>query len=936
MRFDMRLNRVTTVLTALIAIQIIFFAVAITGEQEARWQEASNTASRMVNVALSITDDFFNRYFSIFEALKSVDAFANQAPEPSGTILKRLKDKHSEIVNFAAVKSNGYFFASSMPMSTPPPNIKHLEFFQRIQTGDKHVIMNPHKGPISKELVTGLAVPLENPSSRMNGLIGVSIKYKALTDHWNNFLSKSGIMMAVYDSKGQTIHLSEGFKIPDPGFITGMPSGKLEEVRINHESFVFTTVRHMNSGWRFSLFVPIHGGLTDLLSARKDILFLIGLIVITIFTLVIWLKQEHLWTVTLNENREQIAQTEDKFRQLAENISAVFWISSPDKNSLIYVSPGFERMWGIDPKELDANPWRWLDSVHPEDRARIRDAVMLKQKEGTYNEQYRIRDKDGNIRWIHDRAFPLKDESGEVYRIVGIAEDVTSRIAMEEALRRSEEELRAVVDHSVDAIGVSKKGIHTFVNNAYLKMFGYPDASELIGKPILSLIAPDERERITRYITERSKGLPLLNKYETKGFRKNGTVFDMEVNVAQYGPEGDQNTLVILRDVTERNIIEEKLRQSQKMDAIGSIAGGIAHDFNNILFPIIGIAELLAEDLRPESPEYENVQEILTAGKRGIELVKRILSFSRRTEAVMTPVSVQKILSEVLKLCRATIPANIGIEQDIHNDCRNVWADPTQLHQVCLNLITNAYHAIQHDNGLIRIELKEIHLEKGSPQDFPESSGHYLQLSVTDNGEGMTQDVMGRIFEPFFTTKEQGKGTGLGLSVVYSIVKECRGDIRVHSEPGKGSVFKILLPLIDAREESSNLNQKVNVETGTERILLVDDEESIVKLLHQILTRLGYKVTAKQNGTEALKAFRDNPDDFDLVITDMTMPEMTGEHLSREILSVKPGMPIIICTGFSEKMDTEQAKAMGVKGFLMKPVKKADLGRVIRQVFDSP
>lgn len=390
-----------------------------------------------------------------------------------------------------------------------------------------------------------------------------------------------------------------------------------------------------------------------------------------------------------------------------------------------------------------------------------------------------------------------------------------------------------------------------------------------------------------------------------------------------------------MTDISERKKLDDRFKQIQKMESIGSLAGGIAHDFNNLLCPIVGMSEMLLEDLPVDSPEHSAAQEIFNAGRRGADLVKQILAFSRQSEHKVIPVSIQKILKELLKLSRATIPSDIKIIEDIAPDCGMVMADPTQIHQVGMNIITNAFHAVESDAGTITVRLKEILVKETDPSPSMLKQGRYAQLSITDTGHGMSRETMNKIFDPYFTTKEQGKGTGLGLSVVYGIIKEHNAEITVESELGKGTAFHIWLPTLKENAVQENKGDAKGLPAGKENILLVDDEESVARLEAQVLTRLGYNVTFYINSRQALEAFQNNAEGFDLVITDMTMPETTGDQLAREILAIRPDMPIIICTGFSERIDEEQAKQIGVKGFLMKPVTKSDMALMVRSVLDD-
>ena len=381
----------------------------------------------------------------------------------------------------------------------------------------------------------------------------------------------------------------------------------------------------------------------------------------------------------------------------------------------------------------------------------------------------------------------------------------------------------------------------------------------------------------------------------------------------------------------EKKKLEARLQQAQKMEAIGTLAGGIAHDFNNILVPILGYSEMLLNDAPDDSDLKRDLSMIFNGAKRARDLVKQILAFSRQREYELKPIKMHIVVKEALKLIRSSIPATIDIMQNI-KDCELVMADYTQMHQVAMNLFTNAYHAMEKKGGKLKVTLKEVDLRVDDLKGM--SPGTHVCFIVSDTGIGMDQSTIDRIFDPYFTTKEEGKGTGLGLAVVHGIIKSHGGHISVYSEPDKGAKFHVYLPVIKTQQETEQIETRP-IKKGNERILVVDDEKMVVEIQQKMLKRLGYDVTARTSSVEALKAFQANPDNFDLIITDMTMPNMTGDQLAQKIMDIRTDIPIILCSGFSEKMSNEKAKSLGIKGFLMKPVLMKDLSIAIRRTLDN-
>jgi nitrogen-specific signal transduction histidine kinase/ActR/RegA family two-component response regulator len=390
-------------------------------------------------------------------------------------------------------------------------------------------------------------------------------------------------------------------------------------------------------------------------------------------------------------------------------------------------------------------------------------------------------------------------------------------------------------------------------------------------------------------------------------------------------------------DITERYQIESLLRQGQKMEAIGTLAGGIAHDFNNILGAIMGYTEMALTNPKLDDRLRRYLNQVYTAGERARDLVKQILAFSRQSDQKPRPLRVSPIVQEVLKLLRASLPTTITIRQDIQSDMDTVLADPTQLHQILMNLCTNAAHAMRETKGELKVSLVPVEIK---PRDaliihHGLTPDMYLKLTVSDTGAGIAPDIMDRIFDPFFTTKKPAEGTGMGLSVVYGIIKGYNGAITVETELDKGTEIHVYLPLLMETKSEQEIDKTVFIVGGKERVLFVDDEENLVLLGKDMLTGLGYEVAGRTSSVEALEVFRVKPRYFDLVITDMTMPNMTGVDLAKDILMIRPDIPIILCTGFSDMISEEKAKNIGIRKFIMKPLLKNSLAMTIREVLDT-
>lgn len=377
--------------------------------------------------------------------------------------------------------------------------------------------------------------------------------------------------------------------------------------------------------------------------------------------------------------------------------------------------------------------------------------------------------------------------------------------------------------------------------------------------------------------------------------------------------------------------LEMQLRQAQKLEALGTLAGGIAHDFNNVLSPIFGYTEMAMEDLSDNQALCSNLKQVLHAATRARELVRQILAFSRQNETQRTPIRMQVILKEALKLMRASLPTTIRITEQIDQGCGPVLADPTNIHQIVMNLCTNASYAMKEQGGELKVVLEEEPVERNSCASAPDlESGRYVVLCVGDTGVGMDDATLQRIFDPYFTTKPVGEGTGMGLAMVHGIAKGCGGAIRVESAPGKGTLFRIYFPRVEIDSASTDTIPVQSIQRGNEHVLLVDDEAQIAFMLKQMLEHLGYQVTVRTSSLEALEAFSAKPDYFDIVITDQTMPNMTGDILAAEVMRLRGDIPVILCTGFSEKITEVRAREKGIRALLTKPVLKQELAAAIR------
>ena len=548
--------------------------------------------------------------------------------------------------------------------------------------------------------------------------------------------------------------------------------------------------------------------------------------------------------------------------------------------------------------------------------------------------RYQAKDEVGDLVAAFNRMG--KDLEATTVSRNSLVKEIVERKRAQVDLSKSEERYRLLVENApLGILSINVQGQIIDTNPKLLDIFGSPSPEDARAINIFSFPPLVEAGIAEDFRLCLESGKPDIHerKYTSEGgkelyLRYHLTpVLDMEGQVS--------GALAIVEDISQRKMLERQLRQSQKMEAIGTLAGGIAHDFNNILTPIIGYVQMSMVELPEDSPLQVNLEEMLKSANRAKDLVKQILVFSRQTEQERKPLKIQLVLKEALKLLRASVPVHIEIHQDIDDKCGAVMADSTQIYQVLMNLCTNAYQAMGEKGGLLEVNLGEVDIgpEDLSPMNL--NPGPYLLLTVSDTGHGMDRQVKERIFEPFFTTKGLGEGTGMGLSVVHGIISSYGGDIRVYSESGKGTTFHVYLPRIDKSPETLPPVSAGMVPKGTERILLVDDEEAIVRMFERMLERLGYQVTSRTSSVEALHAFRSQPDKFDLVITDLSMPNMNGTDLAKELLGIRPDIPIVLCTGFSEIISKEKAMVIGVREYIMKPVVPSQIAGTIRRVLDQ-
>ncbi|SHK64702.1 PAS domain S-box-containing protein [Desulfatibacillum alkenivorans DSM 16219] len=603
---------------------------------------------------------------------------------------------------------------------------------------------------------------------------------------------------------------------------------------------------------------------------------------------------------------------------------------------LTFANTAWARMHGYEVKELQGKN---LSIFHTPDQMRLDVLPFINKtlEAGSFRGEVGHVRKDGTTFPAWHSGGMLKNESGEATAIMAVIYDITARKNAEIELKKREIMYRTLVEQSLQGVGIIR-------NDPVKVVYCNPALEEMVGRTakelralstqeLVELVHPNDYPELAARFLDRLAGKKVDPHQIVRVFKKDGTLMWLETVCQLIPHEGSPATLGLCRDITDRRRLEENLRQTRKMEAIGTLAGGIAHNLNNILYPIMGYTEMAVDDIPEDSAAAQNLQEVLIAINRAKDLVHQILAFAHKSKEQQAATELGPIVHEVVRLMRGTLPATIKITQDISNEAPAVMADPSQAHQALVNLCTNAFHAMRDKGGELEVSLEEAFLRPEQVPDFALPPGRYSKISVRDTGAGIDPMIMDRIFEPYFTTREVGDGTGMGLSEAHAFARNCGGDIRAVSTPGKGSLFEIYLPAIE--QMRSKAMDAAPAAKDNETILLAENDPQIRKMNTQVLTRLGYSVHAAANGKEALDALANTPGKFDLIITELHMPIMTGAQLARDAKALQPDLPVVLCTGFAEALTRREAQDMGVDGVIKKPMRKKDVAQVVRSVLDA-
>ena len=630
---------------------------------------------------------------------------------------------------------------------------------------------------------------------------------------------------------------------------------------------------------------------------------------------------------------EALRESEEKFRVVSENARAVFGIIQGDR--FIYANPYLAELSGYRVDEILSMDFS--NMIHPDNREEVMER-MLKRLAGEpvpNHYEFIMLTKSGESRWLD--FSPERIYLNGKPAIIGTAFDITERKHAEAALRESNERFRQVAENVGDFIWeIDAAGLYLYTSPSVKRILGYaPD--ELVGKMhFYDLFTPEVREELKTAAFEVFATKQPFRAFPNPNLSKDGRVVHLETSGS---PVLDAaGNLLGYRgadtDTTERQEIEARMRQAEKMEALGTLTGGVAHDFNNILAAMMGFAELVKGKVPKGSREERHLQMVMDAGLRGRELIKQMLTFSRQTEQEKKPLQLSTIVQETGRFLRASIPAMISIRVNVESESGTVLADPVQIQQVVMNLCTNAAHAMREKGGVIDLRLSDFSIAPSEARSDGMKPGLYIKLVVRDTGIGIPPEVINRIFDPFFTTKAPDEGTGLGLSVAQGIIRQHDGYITVESQPGKGSAFFVYLPKV-AEQPRREAASEEPAPTGDERVLLVDDEKALTETGQEFLEGLGYEVTVRNSSVEALKLFTDEPSRFDLIVTDQTMPGITGLELAKACMALRPDIPIILATGFSHLVNATAAREAGIRAMVMKPLTKGELARTVRKALDG-
>jgi PAS domain S-box-containing protein len=631
---------------------------------------------------------------------------------------------------------------------------------------------------------------------------------------------------------------------------------------------------------------------------------------------------------------KELLESEERFRALHD--ASFGGVIIHDKGRILDCNQGLSDMTGYASEELIGK--NGFDLIAPDSL----EQVVQNIRKG-HDRQYEVEGvrKDGSFYplAINGKNIPYK---GREVRVIEFR-DISERKQAEEALRESEVlHAKMVANIGEVIVLIDENGINRYKSPNIEKHFGWKP-EEVVGRPTMDNVHPEDREAVGEILANLLGESRSTVNLECRYRCRDGSYKWIEFTGTNLLDDpGICGVLGNYRDITNRYLakkekakLEFRLQQAQKMEAIGTLAGGIAHDFNNILGAILGYGELARDDAPQESRFQHDVDQILVAANRAKDLVKQILDFGRHTQAVSNPLKIQPLIEEGLKMLRSSIPTTISIVENIDSDCGTILADPTQVHQILMNLCTNAFHAMEETGGVISVTLGSTTIEASDAELLSNvSPGEYLRLTVGDTGAGIRPDVIDRIFDPYFSTKEVGRGTGMGLAIIHGIMKNSGGAVAVDSRLGEGSTFEVYFPVVED-ESPHTVASPLGRPSGTERILLVDDEILLCEMGKEVLERLGYRVTMCSSSVDALKTFRNAPDEFDLVMTDQTMPGMTGSELAEQILQIRPEIPIILCTGYSSLINEHSANVIGIKEFALKPLTNGVMGKLVRKVLDA-